>query len=48
MKEYKGFKYEKVPGGWRLLLPTGTKVRAPENTEDKLKQFIDELIESMP
>jgi len=44
MTDYKGFKYEKVPGGWRLLLPTGTKLRTPEQTEENIKKLIDSFI----
>jgi len=44
IKEYKGFKYEKVPGGWRIYLPTGTRLRAVEQSEDQIKVHIDALI----
>lgn len=45
MTEYRGFKYEKTPKGWRLYLPTGTKLNAPEQPEDQIKAGIDRLVD---
>ena len=43
MTEYKGFKYEKIASGWRIVLPSGLSRKVPEQTEEELKAGIDAL-----
>lgn len=45
MAEYKGFKYLSLgKGEWRLQYPSGYTGTIKADTEDRVKQMIDEVI----
>lgn len=43
MKEYKGFKYQQMYYGWKVVLPSGVKLRCKLKTEAEVKAEIDRM-----
>lgn len=43
MTNYKGFRYEKLPQGWLIILPSGLRSKVAEISEQELRDGIDGL-----